>query len=143
MVARPLSKKRSYAGMKVRETTVRLDMETSERLREAVFKRRVSKQFAIEEGIKIWLDKTSDLVKTPVARVVDSGAEFKNAEERKWVTKLLRVLRSPHAKAITAVTENLEVFSLYCDMADREHGRVAQDAGAPALRRAKGSGKTA
>lgn len=129
-------------------TTFRLDEKLNEELRKVLFQRRMSKQDAFTEATALWIKHLTDDSKGkrqdyPVAKTADIGTEFKNADERKWVTKLLRVLRSPHAKAITAVTENLEVFSLYCDMADREHGRVAQDAGAPALRRAKGSGKTA
>jgi transcriptional regulator with XRE-family HTH domain len=43
-------------------------------------------------------------------------------EERRWIVKLLRVFRSGYAQPIRAVTENLETFFEFCNLADRNGG---------------------
>lgn len=96
--------------------TIRMSDEILWKMRAEMVSRRIAAEnTAIEEAVTGW---ASGAHEQNAGFLEKSSVLSKNvsAQEKRWVDKLLAVLRSGNPRAISAVTENLNVFEEFCDI---------------------------
>lgn len=72
-----------------------------------------------KEKLRDALSRTAGFSHAPFAVSSPRDNISVTEEEWRWINRLLRILRSSHAQPIRAVTENLETFFEFCELADR------------------------